>query len=365
MKKLSMILFMVITCLFHVSLLSATVRLKDVAVIKDQREMQLIGYGLVVGLDGSGDGKNTQFTIRSIGNMIKNMGIEVPSTSIKVKNVAAVMVTATVSPYVKSGGTFDVTVSSLGDASSLEGGTLLMTNLSSPNGVLYAIAQGPISVGGSNKNYGTGQLVQNKQLVGLVSDGGILERELPPSLSNSEKSLEIALRSPDFTTAYRLASAINMTFMDRLATARDAGTIVVKVPSDYAENNDMVRFISEMEVVTFIPDEKAKVIINERTGTIVAGATVSLSPVAIMHGTLSLRIEGPQQGAAQAPQAAPPAPVTTVEPLQDRMVTFNENNNVGEVARALNMLGATPRDIIAIFQALKSAGSLRAELIII
>ena len=369
MKKLSMILFMAIACLIHVSVLSAAVRLKDVAIIKDQRETQLIGYGLVVGLDGTGDGKNTQFTIRSVGNMMKRMGIEVPATSIKVKNVAAVMVTATVSPYVKSGGTFDVTVSSMGDASSLEGGTLLMTPLSGPDEVLYAVAQGTISVGGSNRNFGGGPLVQNKQLVGLVSDGGILDRELPPSFSDSEKSLQITLRSPDFTTAYRLASAINITFMDRLATARDAGTIVVRVPSDYADNNDIVRFVSEMELVTFIPDEKAKVIINERTGTIVAGSNVSLSPVAIMHGTLSLRIEEqsaqPAAQAAAPAQPAPAAPGTTEAPPRDRMVAFNENTNVGEVARALNMLGATPRDIIAIFQALKSAGSLRAELIII
>jgi len=345
----------------------ADVRLKDVAVIRDQREVQLLGYGLMVGLNGTGDGKNTQFTIRMIGNMMKRMGIEVPSTSIKVKNVAAVMVTATVAPYVKNGGTFDVTVSSLGDASSLEGGTLLMTALTGPDGLVYATAQGPVSVGGSNRNFGGKAGVENMQMVGLVSDGGILDREFP-TLSVEERSLMVTLRSPDYTTAYRLASAINVMFRNNIANARDAGSITIVVPPEYADNRDIVRFISEMEVVTFSPDERAKVVINERTGTIVAGSTVSLSPVAIMHGTLSLVIEEPEAAGAQAAQpaaqAAPPG-LPGEEPTGDRMVTLDESADVGEVAQALNLLGATPRDLIAIFQALKSAGALRAELIII
>ena len=341
----------------------AQVRLKDMAVIKDQREVQLIGYGLVVGLNGTGDGKNTQFTIRMIGNMMKRMGIEVPATSIKVKNVAAVMVTATVSPYVKNGGAFDVTVSSLGDASSLEGGTLLMTKLNGPDGFVYASAQGAISVGGSNRNYGGGGIVENIELVGRVSDGGILERDFP-TISMEERSLMVNLRSPDYTTAHRVATAINDSFRKNIASARDAGSIIINVPEEYVEAGDIVRFISEMEIVTFIPDEKAKVIINERTGTIVAGSNVSLSPVAIMHGTLSLVIEEPgAAGQAAAQQAIPGMPGQ--EPVGDRMVALDESANVGEVAKALNLLGATPRDLIAIFQALKSAGSLRAELLII
>ncbi|MBN1290299.1 MAG: flagellar basal body P-ring protein FlgI [Candidatus Latescibacteria bacterium] len=339
----------------------AQVRLKDMAVIRDQREVQLIGYGLVVGLNGTGDGKNTQFTIRMIGNMMKRMGVEVPATSIKVKNVAAVMVTATVSPYVKSGGAFDVTVSSLGDASSLEGGTLLMTQLTGPDGLVYASAQGAISVGGSNRNYGGGGIVENIELVGRVSDGGILDHEFP-TISTEERSLMVNLRSPDYTTAYRVATAINETFLQNIANPRDAGSIIINVPEEYVQASGIVRFISEMEAITFVPDEKAKVIINERTGTIVAGSNVSLSPVAIMHGTLSLVIEEPG-AAGQAQQAAPGLP--GAEPVGDRMVTLNETANVGEVAKALNLLGATPRDLIAIFQALKSAGSLRAELVII
>lgn len=335
------------------------VRLKDVAQIKDQCETQLIGYGLVVGLQGTGDGKNTQFTTRSVGNMMKRMGIEVPATSIKVKNVAAVMVTATVSPYVKVGSGFDVVVSSIGDAKSIEGGTLLRTPLVGPDDVLYAEAQGPVSIGGPNKNFGgQGAFIRNANLAGMVPNGGILKLEAP-TLGTSEKSLMVTLRAPDYTTAFRLATAINTVFKDPIASARDAGSILVNIPPRFSEAGDIVKFISQMEAVTFTPDEEARVVINERTGTIVAGANVSLGAVSIMHGTLALSIT-PQPGAA-TPAAAPVGQT----PTGDRMATFGESANVGEVARALNLMGVTPRDLIAIFQALKRAGSLRADLIII
>ena len=362
MKKI--ILTLTILCtgsMIWASSLSAAVRLKDVAQIRDQSEIQLIGMGLVVGLQGTGDGKNTQFTVRGIANMMKRMGIDVPATTIKVKNVAAVMVTATISPYVKPGGMFDVVVSSAGDAKSLEGGTLLRTLLNGPDDVLYAEAQGPISIGGPNKNFGgQGTFVRNANLTGTVPDGGILEKELP-SLAANEQNLMVTLRSPDYTTAFRLATSINDTFKKSLAVARDAGSVVVNIPPEYSDKGDIVKFISEMEIVSFVPDEKAKVVINERTGTIVAGNNVSLGPVAIMHGTLSLAIN-PGTAAGQ-PAAVPPAAGQV--PAGDRMVNFNESTNAGEVAKALNLMGVTPRDIIAIFQALKRAGSLRAELIVI
>ncbi len=354
------------SCVFAFGLATASpaqVRLKDVAQIQDQSEIQLIGYGLVVGLQGTGDGKNTQFTIRSVGNMMKRMGIEVSPSSIKVKNVAAVMVTATVSPYVKTGGAFDVVVSSMGDAKSLEGGTLLRTQLVGPDELLYAEAQGPVSIGGPNKNFGgQGAFIRNANLAGTVPNGAILSRELP-TIEASEKNVMVALRSPDYTTAYRMASSINDTFRQPIAAARDAGSIIVSVPREYWERGDMVKFIAEMEMVTCVPDERAKVVINERTGTIVAGGNVSLGAVSIMHGTLALNI------AAQAAQNVPAAPAAPAAgqavPGGDRMMTFGETANVGEVAQALNLMGVTPRDMIAIFQALKRSGSLRAELIVI
>jgi len=353
-------LFVLIFVLIPGSLAFGEVRIKDVVLIKDQREIQLKGLGLVTGLNGTGDTKTTQFTIRMIGNMMRNFGLEVPSGSIKVKNVAAVMITATVSPYVKIGGTIDVNVSSAGDAKDLEGGTLLPTQLFDNNGIFFGQAQGPVSIGGANKDYtGAGGIVENAALAGVVPGGGILEREVP-TLGMEERSLTVTLRNPDYTTAYRLASAINDFFMNDLAIASDAGSIIVRVPDEYVENSDMVKFISEMEAVTFEPDEKAKVVINERTGTIIAGNNVTLAPVAIMHGSLSLTI------GQQVPVTAPVPGMPVVQGQDgDRMVTFGESVNVSQIARALNMLGVTPRDLIAIFQALKESGSLRAELLII
>lgn len=341
-----------------VSAVSAQVRLKDVAFVKDQKEITLTGYGLVTGLNGSGDGKNTQFTVRMVGNLMKNMGLEVPSTSIKVKNVAAVMVTATVSPYVKVGGAFDVNVSSIGDAKSIEGGNLVASLLYDGEMNICATAQGPVSIGGANKDYsGEGGIIQNAVLSGVVSGGGTLERSLP-TIGMDEKSLAISLREPDYTTAYRLSDAINEYFTEDIAVARDAGGIIVEVPDEYAEQHDIVRFISELESISFNPDVTARVVINERTGTVIAGSNVSLAPVAIMHGTLSLMIQEEDtalaQGAAQNVQGR----------NGDRLVSFGESVDVGEIARSLNLLGVTPRDMIAIFQALKAAGSLRAELVV-
>lgn len=325
------------------------VRLKDIAKVRDQRATQLTGLGLVVGLGGTGDGRNTQFTIRMIGNMMKRMGIEVPSTTIKVKNVGAVMVTATVSPYVKEGGTFDVTVSSTGDATSLDGGTLLITILKDNNGNIYGKAMGPISVGGADRSLTTPG--------GIIPNGGILLKELP-TLGMDERNMLITLFNPDFTTAYRLATAVNESFAGDPAMAQDAGSIIVNVPEEYSTRGDMVQFISEIEAISLVPDERARVIINERTGTIIAGGNVSLGSVAITHGNLSLSIAQP---GAQAPQQqAMPGQA----PAGDRMVSLSESSNVNEVARALNLLGVSPNDLIAIFQALKRSGSLRAELLV-
>ncbi len=343
-------------CLFMlISSVSGEVRLKDVALIQDQRVVQLKGIGLVTGLDGSGDGKTTQFTTRMIGNMMRRMGLDVPATAILVKNVAAVIVTANVSPYVKVGGTFDVSVSSAGDAKSLEGGTLLLTLLYDAYDELYGKAQGPLSIGGPNRDYtGTGTIVENPTLSGVVPGGGLLEREIP-TLGIDERSLTVSLRNPDYTTSYRLATAVNEFFGTDLALARDAGSIIIQIPDEYASQGDMVKFISEMEMVTFEPDEKATVVINERSGTIIAGNNVSLAPVAIMHGTLSLTVG----------EGIPETSNITQGQTGDRIVSFRESVNVSQIARALNMLGVSPRDLIAIFQALKASGSLRAELIII
>ena len=349
MKSIKIIILALTMIFLSVGSVSGAVRLKDVGRVRDQREIQITGLGLVVGLNGSGDGRNTQFTIRMIGNMMKRMGIEVPSSTIKVKNVAAVMITATVSPYVKRGGTFDVTVSSVGDASSLDGGTLLVTVLKDNNGNIYGKAQGSLSVGGTSRNI--------EAPSGVIPNGGILLQEIT-TLGMNERNMLVTLLNPDFTTAHRLATAINETFETELAVAQDAGSIIVNVPGEYSTRGDMVRFISEVESVSFMPDERARVIINERTGTIIAGGNVSLGAVSITHGDLSLAISQPAAAAPQQP--AVPGQV----PVGDRMVTFSETANVNEVARALNLMGVTPNDLIAIFQALRRSGSLRAELVV-
>lgn len=347
MKTMRTITVLILAAVLMGNTAAAAVRLKDVARIRDQREIQLTGLGLVVGLAGTGDNRNTQFTIRMVGNMMKRMGIEVPSSTIKVKNVAAVMVTATVSPYVKEGGTFDVTVSSTGDATSLDGGTLLLTQLTDINGEVYAKVQGPVTLGGVQRNVTVP--------CGVIPNGGILLREVS-TLATDERSMLVTLFNPDFTTAFRLATAINESLGMEQAAAQDAGSIVVNVPESYASRGDLVRFISELESVVFVPDERARVVINERTGTIIAGGMVSLGPVAITHGELSLQI-------ANQPAAAQPGAPGQV-PAGDRIVTLGEMANVNEVAQALNVIGVAPNDLIAIFQALKRSGSLRAELLI-
>jgi len=348
MKTVNVILAILLFVMLAAESSPAAVRLKDVARVRDQREIQLTGLGLVVGLSGTGDGRNTQFTIRMIGNMMRKMDIEVPSTTIKVKNVAAVMVTATVSPYVKMGGTFDVTVSSTGDATSIAGGTLLITILKDNNGNVFGKALGPVSTGG-----GAGNVAAP---TGIVPNGGILLRELP-TLAMDERSMLVTLFSPDFTTAHRLATAVNESFDTDIAVAQDAGSIIVDVPGEVSDKGDLVRFISEIEAVTFDPDERARVVINERTGTIIAGENVSLGAVAITHCNLSLSIN--QQAQPQQPGVPGQA-----APVGDRMISLSESANVNEVAQALNLIGVTPSDLIAIFQALKRSGSLRAELVI-
>ncbi|MBT4485148.1 MAG: flagellar basal body P-ring protein FlgI, partial [Candidatus Latescibacteria bacterium] len=218
----------------------------------------------------------------------------------------------------------------------------------------YAKAQGPLSVGGTNKDFGgAGGVVNNVQNSGIVPNGGILERDIP-TLGMDERSMLVTLLNPDFTSASRLSTAINETFGIDMAIAQDAGSIILNVPEDYSTRGDMVRFISEIESITFVPDNRARVVINERTGTIITGGNVSIGAIAITHGNLSLSIGQP---AVAQPGAGPGQ-----APAGDRMVSLNETANVNEIAQALNLLGITPRDLISIFQALKRSGSLRAEL---
>ncbi|MBN1826842.1 MAG: flagellar basal body P-ring protein FlgI [Candidatus Eisenbacteria bacterium] len=357
-----------LAALFVAGAAHGSVRLKDMARIDVGGDLQLIGYGLVVGLDGTGDSKSSIFTMQSIANMLTRLGVTVPESKIRSRNAASVMVVTKLNRFHRKGSTVDVTLSSIGDASSLEGGTLLHTPIATPDGFVYASAQGPVSVGGfSVKGSGSDKVGQNYVLVGRVPGGAIVEREWEPDVD--EEQITILLYDPDFTTAKRVAEAINGEMGGERATALDAATVVID-PTDEETVEERVALLSRIELVEVQPDAAARIVVNERTGTIVAGQHVTISAVAIAHGNLSVEIRG-------RPFVSQPTSFSQGETVlfEDSQVTVGEENsaltpleeaaNVGDLARALNALGVSPRDMIAIFQALKEAGALRAELRII
>lgn len=352
----------------------AQVRIKDIARIQGLKDNQLIGYGLVVGLDGTGDtnyGQNSSFTVQSVVNMLSRFGIVVPlnRNRLRLRNVAAVMVTADLPAYAKRGAKIDVVVSSLGDATSLRGGTLLLTPLVGVDGTVYAYAQGAVSVGGfSVRTIGGEEVRRNYTLVGRVPGGAVVEKGLDPVLAQNWK-LNIALNRPDFTTALRISQAISDYFGSSLAVAQDAGIVSVEVPVEYQNRDRLTEFIATVENLSVIPDQAARVVINERTGTIVVGEKVTISTCAVSHGNLNIEI-GVTPVISQPPPLSEGQTVvvlqtqTLVTMEQGQFTVIQEAATVGDVAQALNALGVTPQDIIAIFQALKEAGALQAELII-
>ena len=342
-------------------------RIKDVAYMSGKNSEQIIGYGIVVGLAGTGDSYRSSFTIQSVTSMLKRFGITVPQTDLKTKNVAAVIVTATLNSNLKSGAEFDVTVSSMGDATSLQGGTLLMTPLSSISGTVLGYAQGAISVGGFDINTYTGnRLSKNHTLAGRVPRGGTLKE----SMSSSElpaNEISVFLKEPDLTTSQNITSSINQKFGSEIAKAVDAAEVKITVPKE--RQNNIVGFLSELENINVQVDEIAKVVLNERTGTVVSGQNVKIQPVTITHGSLNITIRN--YPIVSQPEAFSQGKTTVVDNLipyasQDstRTVAIQGASNVQEVAAALNSLKVSPRDIISIFQALKEAGALMAELII-
>jgi flagellar P-ring protein precursor FlgI len=348
----------------------ASPRIKDISHVGARGEVRLLGYGLVVGLDGTGDSKGTEFTVQSVVNMLSRMGISVPVTKVRTKNVAAVIVSASLAATARVGTKLDVTVSSLGDAKSLEGGTLLLTPLTAPDGNVYALAQGPVSVGGFKAGGGGGDMVsQNYTLVGSVPAGAIVERENAAGVVASDY-VEIALYHPDYTTASRVADALDETLDGVEAVAVDPGLVRIKVPEHVKANGGIVGFIAQVETTQVVPDVAAIVVINEKSGTIVAGENVTIGPVAIAHGNLSIEIRS-------YPVVSQPTPFSKGETTvvddseinvnisENRLLALDESPSVADVARALNTLGVSPRDTISIFQALRTAGALRAEIRII
>ncbi len=340
------------------------VRIKDITDLKGVRRNQLVGYGLVVGLDGTGDGAKAKFTIQSMASMLEKMGITVNPDDIKVDNIAAVMITAELPPFAKVGSRIDVVVSSIGDAKNLQGGTLLFTPLKAADGEVYAVAQGAISTGGFSAGGAGGKVQKNFPTVGRVIGGATIEREIQSDF-NHKKFLSLALHSPDFTTAFRIAEAINKSLNDSVARTPDAGTIEVKVSDKYSER--IVELVTLIEGLNVVTDTPAKVVVNERTGTVVMGENVRISTIAIAHGNLSIQIKESADVSQPLPFSQGETVVTpetdiAIKEGNSRLILVESGVSIGELVRALNALGVSPRDLIAIFQALKAAGALHAQL---
>ncbi len=341
-------------------------RIKDIAKVQGVRTNQLVGYGLVVGLAGTGDSNKSIYTIQSIVNMLKNFGIVITSSQLQAKNVAAVMVTAQLPAFVKQGDTIDVTASSMGDAKSIQGGILLQTPLKAANGQVYAVGQGPVSTGGFSVSSGGSSQQKNFPTVGLITNGAIVEKDVAVQLVN-DGDIVLSLSQPDFTTASRICEAIQNRF-GNIASARDPGTVVVSVPKPFA--NEVVAFVASIEELTVLPDTIAKVIINERTGTIVMGANVTIDAVAVAQGGLTEKIGTTTDVVQPNPLSNGNTVVTQntaldVKETQANLILLQPAANVGDVVNALNAVGATPRDIISILQAMKAAGALHADLSLI
>lgn len=342
------------------------VRIKELARLEQVRENQLTGLGLVIGLNGTGDGRGSQANIQMVANMLERFGLQVNAADLRLRNAAAVMVTATLPPFARPGDVIDVTVSSFGDAKSLQGGFLLQTPLMAANGQVYAVAQGPVSIGGFNVRSAGAAVQQNHTVVGRVANGAIVEREVPIHLGDGE-TLTWVLRNPDFTTAMRVAEAINARFGAPLAQAMDQSAIRVKVPEEMRD--DPIPFIAVVEELSVRPDAVAQVVINERTGTVVLGHDVRISTVAVAHGSLTVRVQ-PVVEVSQPPPLSDGETVVTVTPditveeQPGRLMLLESGTSVAELVEALNAIGATPRDIIAILQAIKAAGALYGELVV-
>ena len=347
-------------------------RIRDIATFRGMRDNQLVGYGLVVGLDGTGDKKSTGFTLRSMSNLLESVGLTIGPDDMNVKNVAAVMVTASLPPYARSGARLDVTVASIGDAKSLRGGVLIQTPLEGADGQVYAVAQGAVSVGGfSAESPGGTQVSQGQVTVGAIPGGGIVERAVRPSMgdpTSAGANLELVLHRPDYTTAQRIADQVARVAGTQV-DATDPGTVRVSLPDSLA--GSLVRLMAQIGELEVNPAAPARVVLNERTGTIVAGGNVTLHPVAISHGNLSIRIRN-QFDVYQPNSFAPEGTESEVVPyseidVEDEagfFVTTDATSTLDELARALNALGVSPRDLMSIFQALKAAGALDAELIV-
>lgn len=350
---------------------SAT-RIKDLAEIEGIRENQLLGYGLVVGLAGTGDGVQTQFTVQTLRNMLDRMGISLPPATLRVTNTAAVMVTATLPAFAQPGAKIDVTVSAMGDASNLQGGVLLLTPLRGANGEIYAVAQGPMATGGfvAGRQGSGNTTTRNHPTTARIPNGALVERPAPSVMP--QEVLRLQLRTSNFANAAKMAAAINKAFGEekqRVAYAENPGIVAVKTPTDGP--GEVAAFIAALEDLEVDAEQRAGIVVNERTGTVIVGSQVRIAPVVMMHGSLSIEIQTRFEVSQPAPFSdkgqTTVVPEVNVQAREEeaRTVALGEGATVDDLVRALNTIGVTARDIISILQGLKAAGALDADLQVI
>ncbi|AER65859.1 flagellar P-ring protein [Thermovirga lienii DSM 17291] len=339
-------------------------RLKDIGRIEGVRSNQLVGVGLVIGLQGTGD--KGDLVLAMLGNLVENFGISIDRDDLKSKNTAVVTVTCELPPFARNGQKIDVVVSSAGDAKSLEGGVLLQTPLRAANGLVYAVAQGPISIGGFSAGSGGSSVSKNFSTTGRIPGGAIVERETRWDVQDDGKIM-FFLNRPDFTTADRVARAINSSYGMAIASAVDAGTVEIAVPAQYRGN--LTPFVASLEGIRVRPDAVARVVINERTGTIVIGGDVRIGEVAVAHGNLTVTVKGKKDVSQPEPFSLGETVVTSeatvaAEEEPGSLAVLRTTATVDDVVKSLNALGATPRDIITILQAIAQSGALQGELVI-
>lgn len=341
-------------------------RVKDLASVEGIRQNQLVGYGLVVGLNGTGDSlNNSPFTRQSLTAMLERLGVNTRGANLRTANVAAVMVTANLPPFAQSGTRIDVTVSALGDAKNLQGGTLLVTPLLGATGDVYAVAQGSVAIAGFQAEGAAASITRGVPTSGRIANGAIIEREVEFALKDA-KTLRLSLRNPDMTTAQRMSSIINEFMGGAIAEATDPSTVVLSMPKDF--KGSMSKMISEIELLQIIPDQIARVVIDERSGVIVMGSNVRVSTVAIAQGNLTIAVNEQPQVSQPNPLAngetvvVPQTTVQVDEQGNRKLAVLKEGIALSELVDGLNALGIGPRDMISILQAIKAAGALQAEI---
>ena len=361
-------IFFLTFVLFYGTRTAQGARIKDLAAIKGIRSNQLTGYGLIVGLDGTGDKSGADFTTQALANMMDRMGIHVDKNQLNVKNIAAVIVTADIPAFARIGNKIDVVASSIGDAKSLAGGTLLLTPLKGVDGQVYALAQGPVTLGGVSAGGAGGGTQKNHLQVARIANGASVEREIPVVL-DGKKTLILSLFNPDFTTVKRVADTINASIGHGVAEAVDSSALRLNIPETMQENK-VAEFLADIETLSIVPDTRAKVVVNEKTGTVVIGENVTISTVAVAHGNLTVTIR--KSSEVSQPEALSQGETVTtaqsevaVDEEEVKVMPLPGGATIGELVKGLNSIGVSPRDLITILQSIKAAGALQAELEII